>query len=182
MSFWRLLYVMNVKKTSQKHLVFTKSKNTKCLSNVFCMLWMSKRRLRNILSLPTIKTQNVFLTSFVRYECLKDVSETSCVYWELNNKRCLSGTLWMSKRRLRNISCLLRVEASFCRLSGTLWMSKRRLRNISCLLRVETSFCRFLYVMNVWKTSQECLVVFKDIFWSMSFDYFKEMGKALLFI
>ena len=40
------------------------------------MLWMSKRRLGNILCLLRAKT-HVFLTSFVRYECLKDASETS---------------------------------------------------------------------------------------------------------
>ena len=29
----------------------------------------------------TRRLKNVFKTSFERYECLKDVSETSCVHW-----------------------------------------------------------------------------------------------------
>ena len=33
---------------------------------------MSKRRLKSILYLLIVKTQNVFLTSFLRYGCLKD--------------------------------------------------------------------------------------------------------------
>ena len=44
-------------KTSQKHLVFTESKNTRYLFDIF-----------------------------LRYECLKDVSKISCVYWELKHK------------------------------------------------------------------------------------------------
>ena len=43
---------------------------------------MSKRRLKNIFCLLRVKTQDIFLTSFVRYECLKDLWETSCVYSE----------------------------------------------------------------------------------------------------
>ena len=98
------------KRRHKKHILFTtESKNIKCLFDifctfwiskrrlrnivcllrvktqkrlfdVFCKLWISKRRLRNILCLLRVKTQDIFLTSFVRYECLKDVSETSCVY------------------------------------------------------------------------------------------------------
>ena len=47
---------------------------------------VKKKRLRNGLkdvseaSYVEYKTQDIFLTSFVRHECLKDVSETSCVY------------------------------------------------------------------------------------------------------
>ena len=29
----------------------------------------------------TGRFKNVFKTSFVRYECLKDVSQTACAYW-----------------------------------------------------------------------------------------------------
>ena len=54
--------------------------NPESYFDVFCTLWMSKRRLKNILFLLRVKTQNVFLTSFVRYGCLKGVSKTPCVY------------------------------------------------------------------------------------------------------
>ena len=45
-----------------------------------CMVCCLLMSLKNILCLLRVKTQDVFLTSFERYECLKDVSETSFVY------------------------------------------------------------------------------------------------------
>ena len=68
--------------------------------------WMSKRRLKNILCLLRVTTQNVFLTFFVRSECLKDVSKTACAYWEWEWKQkilLMSSDSWMSKRRLRYV-------------------------------------------------------------------------------
>ena len=42
---------------------------------------MSKRRLRKVLCLLNVKTQDVFMTSsFVCYGCLKDVPKTPSVY------------------------------------------------------------------------------------------------------
>ena len=63
-SYFDVLYVMDVYKTSQKHLVFTESKNTRCLSDVFCTLWMSKRHLiiphryQNFTYRRSVKTTN----------------------------------------------------------------------------------------------------------------------------
>ena len=38
---------------------------------------------KDIATIPVItrRLKNVFKTSFVRYECLKDVSETACAHW-----------------------------------------------------------------------------------------------------
>ena len=54
----RLLYVVNVQKMSQKRIVF--AGNVVDTKRLYYVLW----------------------TSFVRCECLKDVSETYCVCWE----------------------------------------------------------------------------------------------------
>ena len=77
---------------------------------------MFKRRLRSISYLLRIQTQNVFLlTSFIRYGCLKDFLEASRIYWEYKQKMSFVDifcTPWMSKKRFKNILCLLRVEES----------------------------------------------------------------------
>ena len=54
--------------------------NSLSLKEVFLTSFVRYVCLKNILCLLRVKTQDVFLTSFVRYECLKDVSETFCVY------------------------------------------------------------------------------------------------------
>ena len=59
-----LLHAMNVLSTS-----FVRYK---CLKDVFCTLWMSKRHLLNVM--------NVSKTSFVRYECIKDIFCTLLLY------------------------------------------------------------------------------------------------------
>ena len=64
------VYIWMSKKRLRNILCLLRVKKTKYLSDVFCTLWVSKRRLRNILHLLRLKKQNIFLTSFVRYrEC-----------------------------------------------------------------------------------------------------------------
>ena len=100
-----LLYVMNVLKTSfvcymdvlkTSFVCYECPKDvlgTSCVllvrlivQNVFCMLWMSQRCLRNVLCSSgkinhtecLLYVMNVLKTSFVCYECFKDVF---CLLW-----------------------------------------------------------------------------------------------------
>ena len=99
----RLLYVINVWKTSQKHLVLTESK----------------------------KTQDIFLTSFVRYECLKDAlmfTEKKCNEYVI--RACLLYVMNVLKTSRKSI----------------------RLLRIIVIITLETYFVVVDNLKNVWET------------------------------
>ena len=87
----------------------------RCLKDVICTIWMSKRRL--------LYAMNVSKMSFVRYECLKDVI---CTIWM--SKRCHLYAMDVSKTSFVRYVCL---KDSFVRYGClkdvfcTIWMFQR---------------------------------------------------------
>ena len=145
------LYIMNVSKRSSVYY--------ECLKYVFCMLWLSQRRMWYVM--------DVLKTSFVCYGCLyvfcklwmslsllyvMDVKKNVfCILWIFERH---IFALWMSQRGLLYImdaykTSIVRYECFkdvFC----MLWTSKRVFRMLWLSQR------RLLYVMDVLKTYLVC--------------------------
>ena len=114
----------------------------------FFMLWMPKRNLRNILYYLERYFSEVFFTLWMSKRRLRNIfvlsksKNTNCTF-------CQLVYVMNVKRRLRNI--LYYLEKYFSEVFFTLWMSKRRLRNIFVLSKsknTKCTFCQLVYVMD----------------------------------
>ena len=151
---------MDVFKTSQRHLVFTERKNHKMACDVFSTLWMYCLWFWYVTCLLRVKVKYIFLTPFVFYECLKDVSEASRACW--GQEQMISSDhllylmdIWkMSHRRLpsreqkQNMTSFAlygHLSNSFCifvRYCTTYCINKRRCRNVLYFYKLNV-FVRF---------------------------------------
>ena len=123
---------------------------------------MSKRRLRNILCLLRVKTQDVFLTSFIRYWCLKDVSKTS--FWCL-----LYEFLWNTLTLFRDLYIQYTLWNNHFRLKrSVLWcILITKTNNITHRLKVPINVSK-IYLLNSYKTLHYKSMVWGQHWWILN--------------
>ena len=111
--------------------------DTKLKRRCFNMIW--------IFPVNTRRFKNVFKTSFVRYGCFKDVSETSCIHWvstaiaghslmyQMYHHFCSSAFKWSVSRNICFFSRMKKISWSATYALAVLFQTKTQIQRLALI-------------------------------------------------